>query len=74
MIFFRRKYRYNLLRNVRIELSTMKVERKYITIYADRKKPDLVYWEQVDYKTTHKLKSPRTCPADQVRGLLKTAF
>lgn len=74
MMWFRRKYRYNLLRNVRIELSTGKMERKFITIYKDRNKPDLVYWEQVDYKTTHRLKAPRTCPAEQVIGALKLAF
>ncbi len=71
-MFFRRKYRYNLLKNVRVEMSTMKVERKYAEISSKGK--FRIYWDVVDYKTTHRLTTPRVCPHEALSGLLRTAF
>lgn len=50
----------------------MKVERKYIRI--SKGKPDVIFWEQVDYHTTHKLKVMRVCPPEALVSLLKLAF
>lgn len=72
-MFFRKKtHRYNLLKNVRVELSTMKVERKYVRLASG--KSNVIFWEQVDYKTTHKLKVMRPCPPEALISLLKLAF
>lgn len=73
-MFWRPRYRYNVLKNVRIETSTGKVYRKYLMIRKG--KPCRIIWKLVDYKTTHEIRGsePRVCPADYVFTLLKTAF
>lgn len=72
MFGFLSRYRYNVLKNVRIEKSTGKVYRKYLMIRKRRIAG--VTWKLVDYKTTHPLANPRVCPPDQVKRLLQTAF
>jgi hypothetical protein len=69
MFFWRPRYRYSVVGNVRIETSTMKVYRKYINM-----KTKEVTWKQVDYKTTHALSEMRVCPPDYVNRVLNTAF
>lgn len=66
------RYRYNVLKNVRVETSTGKVYRKYLMIR--QRKIAGVSWKLVDYKTTHPLKDARPCPPDCVKRLLQTAF
>lgn len=65
-------YRYNVLKNVRVEKSTGKVFRKYVKI--QKGKLSEPYWLLVDYKTTHPLKDARPCPPDCLKRLLQTAF
>lgn len=74
MSFWRPRYRYNVLKNVRIEASTGKVYRKYLMIRHG--KPCGITWKLVDYKTTHEVlgKEPRVCPESEMKRLLKTAF
>jgi hypothetical protein len=73
-MFFKRKYRYNILKNVRVDISDMKVYRKFLQIR--RGKIHGVCWKLVDYKTTHELHNgeARACPPEEMKRLLKTAF
>ena len=72
MFGFLSRYRYNVLKNVRVEKSTGKVYRKYVKVQKGRLSQP--YWKLVDYKTTHPLKDARPCPKDYLSRLLKTAF
>lgn len=71
-MFFKRRYRYNVMKNVRVDTTDLKVYRKYLMIR--RGKIAGTCWKVVDYKTTHELAEPRVCPQDYLKRLLKTAF
>lgn len=71
-MFFKRRYRYNVMKNVRVDTTDLKVYRKYLKIRRGRIAG--TYWKVVDWKTTHELVSPRPCPPECVNQLLKTAF